>query len=79
MVPGTKVIWGFPEMGVPPKLMVFVRENPTKTDDDWGYPYFMKPPYRPLLLGRVPVSRDLKSICNHKVLGVKIIIVRVYE
>ena len=26
-------------MGVPPNLwMVFVRENATKMDDDWGYP-----------------------------------------
>ena len=33
-------------MGVPPaRWMVFVRENPTKMDDDWGYPYFRKPPY----------------------------------
>ena len=23
----------------------FIRENPTKMDDDWGYPYFRKPPY----------------------------------
>ena len=22
----------------------FIRENPTKMDDDWGYPYFRKPP-----------------------------------
>ena len=22
-----------------------LRENPTKMDDDWGYPYFRKPPY----------------------------------
>ena len=22
-----------------------IRENPTKMDDDWGYPYFRKPPY----------------------------------
>ena len=30
-------------MGVPQKRwMVFVRENPTKMDDDWGYPYFGK-------------------------------------
>ena len=25
--------------------MVYVRENPTKMDDDWGYPYFRKPPF----------------------------------
>ena len=23
----------------------FTRENPTKMDDNWGYPYFRKPPY----------------------------------
>ena len=22
----------------------FIRENPTKMDYDWGYPYFRKPP-----------------------------------
>ena len=36
--------WGFPSMGVPNSWLVFVRENPTKMDDDWGYPYFTKPP-----------------------------------
>ena len=25
--------------GTPNSWMVFVRENPTKLDDDWGYPY----------------------------------------
>ena len=23
----------------------FMMENPIKMDDDWGYPYFRKPPY----------------------------------
>ena len=28
------------------KRMVQFMENPMKTDDDWGDPYFRKPPYR---------------------------------
>ena len=35
---------GFHKWGVPNSWLVFVRENPTKMDDDWGYPYFRKPP-----------------------------------
>ena len=31
-------IWGFPEMGVPKKWMVYLMENPIKQDDKWGYP-----------------------------------------
>ena len=30
-------------MGVPPNGW-FIRDNPTKMDDDWGYPYFRTPP-----------------------------------
>ena len=30
-------------MGVPPNGW-FIRDNPIKMDDDWGYPYFRKPP-----------------------------------
>ena len=37
-------IWGFPKMGVPQNGW-FIRENPIKMDDDWGYPYFRKPRY----------------------------------
>ena len=32
-------------MGDPQKWMVFVRENPTKMDDDWGYHHSRKPTY----------------------------------
>ena len=32
------VIWGFPEMGAPQI------DGPTKMDD-WGVPYFRKPPF----------------------------------
>ena len=42
-----KGIWGFPEMGVPLyRWMVHFMENPTKMDDDWGYAYFRKPPFK---------------------------------
>ena len=34
---------GFPEMVVPQNGW-FMRENPIKMDDDWGYPYFRTPP-----------------------------------
>ena len=36
--------WGFRKLGVPPNGW-FMRENPIKLDDDWGYPHFRKPPY----------------------------------
>ena len=39
-------ILGFPSSwGYPNSWMVFVRENPIKLDDDWGYPYFWKPSF----------------------------------
>ena len=34
--------------GTPNSWMVYVMENPTQMDDDWGYPYFRKPPYERL-------------------------------
>ena len=37
-------IWGFPSMGIPQNRWC-IMENPIETDDDWGYPYFRKPPY----------------------------------
>ena len=36
--------WGLPKMGVPQHGW-FMRKNPMKTDDDWGHPYFRKPPF----------------------------------
>jgi hypothetical protein len=36
---------GFPIFGVTPQWMVYFMENPTKMDDNWGYPYFRKPPF----------------------------------
>ena len=40
-------IWGFPESwGYPNSWMVYVRQNTLfQIDDDWGYPYFRKPPF----------------------------------
>ena len=35
---------GFLKLGVP-KNGWFIREDLIKTDDDWGYPHFTKPPY----------------------------------
>ena len=32
-------------MGYPHSWMVYFMENPTKVDENWGYPYFRKPPY----------------------------------
>ena len=46
-------IWGFPKMGVPQNGR-FVRENLIKMDDDWGYPYFRKPPYVPTIFSGRP-------------------------
>ena len=36
----------FQKWGYPHSWMVFVRANPTKMDDIWGYPHFRTPPYR---------------------------------
>ena len=43
--------WGYPQV----RWMVFFRENPIEMDDDWGYPYFRKPPYAPCFLRRFPM------------------------
>ena len=32
-------------MGVPNSWMVYVRENPTKMDDNWGYPHDLGTPH----------------------------------
>ena len=36
--------WGLPEIGIPQNRW-FIMENPIEMDDDWGYPYFRKPPF----------------------------------
>ena len=36
---GGSLKWWYPH-----SWMVYVMENPTQIDDDWGYPYFRKPP-----------------------------------
>ena len=33
------IIWRFPEMGGTPIAGWFIRTNPTKMDENWGYPY----------------------------------------
>ena len=32
-------------IGKPPKCLVYEEKYQQKMDDDWGYPYFRKPPY----------------------------------
>ena len=42
-------------MGVTPKKWMvykFIVDNPTKMDDNWGYPYLRKPPSGPLFIGK---------------------------
>ena len=48
-------------MGVPSNGWL-VRENPMKMDDDWGYPYFRKPPYSKFYLNN---NTSIWNINNH--------------
>ena len=36
---------GFHGHGATSNWLVYFIENPTKVDDDWGYPYLRNPPY----------------------------------
>ena len=40
---GNMAKW-FPKLGLPQKWMVYKGKSQSKMDDDWGYPYFRKPP-----------------------------------
>ena len=41
----SKTYGAFLKWGDPQFAGWFMRENPIEMDDDWGYPYFRKPPY----------------------------------
>ena len=45
---------GCPKIGLPQNGW-FTMENSIKVDDDWGYPYFRKPPYGLLMLVEHPL------------------------
>ena len=53
--------------GSTPKLAWFTMENAISMDDDWGYPYFMKPSYDPItnevpLLKTGALNMELKNV-----------------
>ena len=42
------LLWGVPARhGATPlaRWLLHFMQNPTKVDENWGYPYFRKPPY----------------------------------
>ena len=64
-------------MGIPLNAW-FIRENPIQTDDDWGYPYFRKPPiilyihvYPHLCISLCLISCCFISIIYRSVIGMK--------
>ena len=36
--------WGVPEMGAPQNVQFFEGKSHLEMDENWGYPYFRKPP-----------------------------------
>ena len=59
---------GFLKWGYPNSWMVYFMKTPIKSDDNWGYPHFRKPPYiyhqHPsttsiLILDKLSTSRNL--------------------
>ena len=62
-------IWIFRNMvlsvnGGTPKAGWFIKEDPTKMDDDWGYPYFWKPPHE--YLGILPSPALIAQSSCHR-------------
>ena len=45
-------------MGPTPKWLVYTGKSHLEMDDDWGYPYFRKPPY---LLQKRPLAQQFVS------------------
>ena len=41
--------------------MISVGENPTKMDDDWGYPYLRKPPFMKDYLWLIGIRHEIDN------------------
>ena len=52
---------GFHKYGYPNSWMVYFMENPTKMDENWGYPYFRKPPNHLCVIGLVCLRENLQQ------------------
>ena len=68
----------FDSHGGTPLAGWFIRKNPIKMDDDWGYPYFRKPPNVEVSLAELPpkmsefvkISRN-SLMRNHGIWGLQ--------